>query len=536
MFAVKGWSVAPGKLRKESLTQAAANAASEAKASGEPPAPVKKPRKRKRAGAGSQDDVNVDNVADMWESVIEGKGASKKAKKGVVSQQQKDKAAGDGNDVEGGDQAAPTKKQNQKAQTNVQAADKQKSQPLLEAKQSAKKTAKKEGRKKGQQSTQAMLSSDSSPAPAPTPAPAALAPLPIPSAKLTPLQRAMRAKLIPARFRHLNETLYTRPSEEALKLFSATPELFEEYHAGFRQQVEVWPENPVDGYVALVRERAAHRAPYVRRGAAKAEKPSYASLAVTPLPRTQGTCVMADMGCGDAKLAQALQSDTAGLRVRVHSFDLHSPSPLVTAADIANVPLDDGAADVVVFCLALMGTNWLDFIDEAYRILHWKGELWVSEIKSRFGRVGGPASNAAPGRNVVSHSVGNRKKAAAVAKKPSKEDKEKQLEGQHKELAIEVDGEADRRQETDVSAFVGALQKRGFVLHGEPDEAVDLSNRMFVKMHFIKAAPPVKGKNVDKYGKPANGQQKKKWPVGKDEHDEELDEDAILKPCVYKLR
>ena len=52
-------------------------------------------------------------------------------------------------------------------------------------------------------------------------------------AKLTPMQAAMRQKLISARFRHLNETLYTAPSADALQLFDANPEMFEDYHAGF---------------------------------------------------------------------------------------------------------------------------------------------------------------------------------------------------------------------------------------------------------------------------------------------------------------
>ncbi|KKA27364.1 hypothetical protein TD95_003203 [Thielaviopsis punctulata] len=506
MFSVKGWSVSSDKLKKESLTQAAANAASVAKETGEPVAPVKKPRKRKRGGDSTQQTaVTSDNVADLWETVIEGKPAPKAAANGKGKDKKKNK-----------------KIEDKPAVASASAADKDE-QP--QSKKQKYQDSKKVDKKKPTQQPAAAA-----------PAPAPLAPLPPAPAKLTPLQQAMRAKLIPARFRHLNETLYTRPSDEALKLFSTTPSLFEEYHAGFRQQVEVWPENPVDGYVALLRARAAVRAPFVRRGA-KPEKITYPNLAATPLPRTHGTCIMADLGCGDAKLAHALHAERDTLRIDVRSFDLHAPSPLVTAADIANLPLEDGAVDVAVFCLALMGTNWLDFIDEAYRILHWKGELWISEIKSRFGRVGG-AGNAPPGRNVVSHSVGNRKKGAAAAappKKLSKEDKEKMAEGQRKELAVEVDGEMDRRQETDVSGFVEALAKRGFVLQGEPKDAIDLSNKMFVKMHFIKAAPPIKGKNVEKYGKP-NGQQKKKWPVGGKVEEEEVDEDKILKPCVYKLR
>ena len=44
-------------------------------------------------------------------------------------------------------------------------------------------------------------------------------------------------------------------------------------------------------------------------------------------------------------------------------------------------------------------------------------------------------------------------------------------------------------------AFVEVLRKRGFVLK-EGEGAVDLSNRMFVKMAFVKGVSPAKGKNV----------------------------------------
>ena len=51
---------------------------------------------------------------------------------------------------------------------------------------------------------------------------------------LTPLQQAMRQKLISSRFRHLNEQLYTTPSEKAVELFNANPELFDEYQRQFK--------------------------------------------------------------------------------------------------------------------------------------------------------------------------------------------------------------------------------------------------------------------------------------------------------------
>ena len=44
----------------------------------------------------------------------------------------------------------------------------------------------------------------------------------------------------------LNEQLYTSTSAESFSLFSSEPELFDLYHKGYRDQVEKWPENPLD--------------------------------------------------------------------------------------------------------------------------------------------------------------------------------------------------------------------------------------------------------------------------------------------------
>ncbi|CCF36759.1 ribosomal RNA-processing protein [Colletotrichum higginsianum] len=242
-----------------------------------------------------------------------------------------------------------------------------------------------------------------------------------------------------------------------------------------------------------------------------------------PLPRTDGVCHVADLGCGDARLASTLESEAKKLKLNILSYDLYSPAKHVVKADIANLPLADDSVDVAIFCLALMGTNWLDFVEEAYRILHWKGELWVAEIKSRFGPV--RQKNA-----VVSHSVGNRKKAAAATKKAKGGDPEE----------TEADRVALARGETDVSAFVEALRKRGFVLAGQGEGnkgAVDLSNRMFVKMHFIKGAAPIKGKGLAaaKAAGFVEKEKKQKRFVWETEEDK-VDETSILKPCVYKIR
>jgi ribosomal RNA-processing protein 8 len=72
--------------------------------------------------------------------------------------------------------------------------------------------------------------------------------------------------------------------------------------------------------------------------------------------------VIADFGCGDARLAQSVTH-------KVHSFDLVALNEHITACDMAHTPLPDGSVDIAVFCLSLMGTNLSDFILEANRVL-----------------------------------------------------------------------------------------------------------------------------------------------------------------------
>jgi ribosomal RNA-processing protein 8 len=103
-------------------------------------------------------------------------------------------------------------------------------------------------------------------------------------------------------------------------------------------------------------------------------------------------------------------------------------------------------------------------------------------------------------------------------------------------LAAEVDGVVSSKgnDETNVSTFVKVLVSRGFLLDGEEGEAVDRGNKMFVKMRFLKAAHPTKGKNA------AAGKEGATWkPKGKkfvEIEGRDIDEGKVLKPCVYKLR
>lgn len=212
----------------------------------------------------------------------------------------------------------------------------------------------------------------------PTSAPALDLPV---KAKLTPLQQKMMAKLTGSRFRWINEQLYTISSDSALKLIKEQPSLFDEYHDGFRSQVQSWPENPVDVFVNQIKERSL--------------RPVNAPGGLPGLPKNKKV-VVADMGCGEAQFSLDVSQFLAQrngkkkgkkqypLDIDVHSFDLKKANERITVADIRNVPLEDNSCTIVIFCLALMGTNFLDFIKEAYRILAPRGELWIAEIKSRF--------------------------------------------------------------------------------------------------------------------------------------------------------
>lgn len=163
---------------------------------------------------------------------------------------------------------------------------------------------------------------------------------------LTKLQLKFQKKLEGARFRALNEQLYSTRGEESFSNFQDDPSLFEIYHEGFREQVKSWPINPLDMIIEWINRHHSNK-------------------------------IVADMGCGDAQLALRVKN-------RVHSFDLVSVNERVTACDISNLPLRNESVDIVVFCLSLMGTNIGEFLRETHRVLKRGGYLKIAEVRSRF--------------------------------------------------------------------------------------------------------------------------------------------------------
>ncbi|BBN02922.1 ribosomal RNA-processing protein 8 [Marchantia polymorpha subsp. ruderalis] len=154
-----------------------------------------------------------------------------------------------------------------------------------------------------------------------------------------------RARLTGSRFRMLNESLYTCNGDEAFELFQQDPAAFDLYHTGYQEQMAKWPVLPVTAVTTWLKARSPN-------------------------------LVVADFGCGDARLAKSVPN-------KVFSLDLVSSDPAVIACNMAKTPLETSSIDVAVFCLSLMGTDYPKFIEEAHRVLKSRGWMVVAEVKSR---------------------------------------------------------------------------------------------------------------------------------------------------------
>lgn len=163
------------------------------------------------------------------------------------------------------------------------------------------------------------------------------------------LQSRYDQDLTGAKFRILNEKLYTMTSEDAFDYFKDNTEDFEVYHKGFASQVEKWPANPNDLIIKSLKQKKYKN------------------------------CVIADIGCGEGKLGSTL----VPMGYKVFSFDLVSLNEYVTCADMKHLPLEKNTCDLAIFCLSLMNKNFVQFIAEANRILKKGGRLVVAEITSR---------------------------------------------------------------------------------------------------------------------------------------------------------
>jgi superfamily II DNA or RNA helicase len=102
--------------------------------------------------------------------------------------------------------------------------------------------------------------------------------------------------------------------------------------------------------------------------------------------QTKRTKVVADMGCGTARVYQALKKDK---RFQFINMDHVAIDKHVKSVDIKNTDLEEGSVDVAILCLAMWGSNCEDYIKEAHRILDCHGVLFVIEPFKRWNQEDG---------------------------------------------------------------------------------------------------------------------------------------------------
>lgn len=220
---------------------------------------------------------------------------------------------------------------------------------------------------------------------------------PNPPTSLTPLQARMSTSLSGARFRSINEKLYTSTSLAALNMMQKEPHMMQDYHEGFASQTLKWPVNPVHKIASMLREMDG-----ISPNGASSKKQKKENGKGKERDQDGSPLLIVDLGAGTAPLAkELLKTPRVG---KVLSYDLlTSEDGFVVGCDVGtSVPLPGrkggpirrsynasrqakdskdldaikGAllagpevADVALFSLSLMGTNWVDMVIEARRIL-----------------------------------------------------------------------------------------------------------------------------------------------------------------------
>lgn len=169
-------------------------------------------------------------------------------------------------------------------------------------------------------------------------------------AKVDNVKDTKEINLNSSKFRMLNEFLYTSNSSEAFKYFIKNKDDYKIYHEGFNNQSVKWPLNPNK----IIAKELSKRI-YLNKK-------------------------IADLGCGEGYIHECL--NRVG-NYNIFSYDLVSTKHFIIQCDIKKLPVDNHFFDICVFCLSLMGVNFIDFIVEANRVLKFKGLLIIAEINSR---------------------------------------------------------------------------------------------------------------------------------------------------------
>jgi len=151
-----------------------------------------------------------------------------------------------------------------------------------------------------------------------------------------------RYKHILAELSEFNRRGKTTKSSTMHKEFTGNPDSWFRYHKLRRESVNSWDEIPYE-YIATKIKNRNH--------------------------------VVVDFGCGENLMRTKIPQN------KVISFDHVAIDDSVIACDMKDISqyVKDESVDVAVFSLALWGTNYRDYIKEAYRVLNYGGVIHIAE-------------------------------------------------------------------------------------------------------------------------------------------------------------
>jgi len=143
----------------------------------------------------------------------------------------------------------------------------------------------------------------------------------------------------------MNKTWSISKSKTNFERIKKDPEEWSYYHTLYREARKDWDEIPYEEIAKKIKVRE--------------------------------DWLVADLGCGENLLSKEIKN-------KVLAFDyIAKEGEEVISCDISNVPLDNNTVDVAVFSLSLMGSNYEEYLKEAYRILKPYGNLFIAEPKKK---------------------------------------------------------------------------------------------------------------------------------------------------------
>ncbi|KIS02167.1 ribosomal RNA-processing protein 8 [Cryptococcus deuterogattii 2001/935-1] len=182
---------------------------------------------------------------------------------------------------------------------------------------------------------------------------------------LTEMQKNMQAKLEGARFRWINEQLYSTPSTEALAMMRKDPKIFADVSCGDAGLARALvPQGKIVMSFDLVGDNGVPGAETAEADVAGGWVVEADFLEKVPLPGRPG----------------GLNYDAPAIESGEGKGEKKNKKKGRKKRDAASSEI----VDVVVCCLSLMGTNWVGGISEACRILKQGSTFHVAEVTSRF--------------------------------------------------------------------------------------------------------------------------------------------------------